>query len=229
MSQNKGTSGGLPEQVEVQEVEQLLQQITAISGCRVVCNEWGAVEEIHILSDTSRHPKQVVRDVESALAARWNLEVDHKKISVAQVDKGEQEGPSSSPAEHVSVVSVNVMSRLPESTMEAEVTLRWSDDKEIMGSHEGTAPTVQSGRIPAKAAVAAVRHKLKPGCGLTLEDLQRVRMSGGDVVVCQMGFSSPRGEMEILVGCAPADSEDPTYAAVQAVLHAVNSNRERFS
>jgi len=229
MSQTEETPGSLPEQVEVEEVQRLLEQITAVRGCRVVCNEWGAVEEIHILSDTSRHPKQIVRDVESALAARWDLSVDHKKISVAQVDDREKHPSSRSYPEQISLVSVNVGTHLVESTMEAQVTIQWFDGEQVEGNHVGSTPARHTGRIAAKAAVAAVRGKLGSRCSLTLEDLYTANMAGGDVTLCQLGFSSSRGEPDILAGCAVIDSDDRTYAAIKAVINAVNSNRDLFN
>ncbi len=44
--------------------------------------------EVHVLAGSSRSPKQVVRDVESAVMARLGVAIDHKKISVAQVEDG---------------------------------------------------------------------------------------------------------------------------------------------
>ena len=40
--------------------------------------------EVHILASSALSPKQVVRNIESALLAHLGLKVDHRKISVAQ-------------------------------------------------------------------------------------------------------------------------------------------------
>jgi hypothetical protein len=42
------------------------------------------VDEVHLLTTTEVKPKQTVRNVESALLARLDLHVDHRKVSVAQ-------------------------------------------------------------------------------------------------------------------------------------------------
>ena len=44
----------------------------------------GKISEIHVLTTGEIQPKQVVRNVESALMAQLDLKVDHRKISVAQ-------------------------------------------------------------------------------------------------------------------------------------------------
>ncbi len=51
---------------------------------RIVARPGGEIEEIHLLTTTEVAPKQTVRNVESALKAQFHLEVDHRKISVAQ-------------------------------------------------------------------------------------------------------------------------------------------------
>ena len=47
--------------------------------------ENGTVREVHILSDQSRSPKQIVRDVQSAMLAKFQVELDHRIVSVAQI------------------------------------------------------------------------------------------------------------------------------------------------
>ncbi len=49
------------------------------------------MDEIHVLTTREVGPKQTVRNVESALLAQYDLEVDHRKISVAQTDRGAEE------------------------------------------------------------------------------------------------------------------------------------------
>ena len=39
-----------------------------------------------MLAGSGRHPKQIARDVESCLAAKFGLAVDHRRISVAQME-----------------------------------------------------------------------------------------------------------------------------------------------
>lgn len=69
----------------VAEIERLLAALAGVVGARVVANHSGRILEIHILSDPELHPKQVVRNVESALRAGLSIEVDRRVISVAQV------------------------------------------------------------------------------------------------------------------------------------------------
>ena len=50
----------------------------------MVTTPLGEVSEVHILAQAGLQPKQLVRNIESALLAQLGLKVDHRKISIAQ-------------------------------------------------------------------------------------------------------------------------------------------------
>ena len=74
---------------KIEEYQQLLNKIPGILSSRIITDDSQDITEVHILSSISRGPKQIVRDVQSALLAKYNLAVDHKIISVAQVEDKE--------------------------------------------------------------------------------------------------------------------------------------------
>ena len=47
--------------------------------------------EIHVLADHTRSPKQVVRDIESAVLVKLGKALDHKRISVAQLGDADKQ------------------------------------------------------------------------------------------------------------------------------------------
>jgi hypothetical protein len=67
------------------DAEALLASLAGVLSAHVVTAPDGRIVEIHILSAAELHPKQVVRNVESALSAGFGIEVDRRIISVAQV------------------------------------------------------------------------------------------------------------------------------------------------
>jgi hypothetical protein len=67
------------------EIEGLLTALNGVLAARVAVSALGSVEEVHVLSDPSMHPKQMVRNIESALSAGLGIIVDRRAISVAQV------------------------------------------------------------------------------------------------------------------------------------------------
>jgi hypothetical protein len=74
----------MPDPWGVRRAENLLTTLEGVLSARVVTTPLGEVSEIHILASSGLSPKQVVRNVESALLAHLGLKVDHRKISVAQ-------------------------------------------------------------------------------------------------------------------------------------------------
>src|SRR5262252_7604479 len=60
-----------------------------------VQSEGDTIREIHILSRSNRPPKQIVRDVQTVLQARFNRSIDYRVVSVAYLtDTSGSVGPS---------------------------------------------------------------------------------------------------------------------------------------
>ena len=70
---------------ESDEAERLLGALAGILSAHVVTDATGRLVEIHVLATPDLHPKQVVRNVESALSAGLGLPVDRRIVSVAQI------------------------------------------------------------------------------------------------------------------------------------------------
>lgn len=68
------------------KAEDLIRSLTGVLSARVVTNHADQVEEVHVLTTEAVSPKQTVRNVESALQAHFEIDVDHRKISVARTD-----------------------------------------------------------------------------------------------------------------------------------------------
>src|SRR5215470_12524731 len=75
---------GLPDPWGVRRAENLLTSLEGVLSARVVTTPLGEVSEIHVLAQSGLAPKQIVRNIESALLAQLGLRVDHRKISIAQ-------------------------------------------------------------------------------------------------------------------------------------------------
>ena len=87
----------------IQEAEKLLLSLKGVVSARVIAPPGGEVEEIHLLTTEEVKPKQAVRNVESALLAHLDLDVDHRVISVAQT-KDRQVAEASAPKPTVHIV-----------------------------------------------------------------------------------------------------------------------------
>ena len=77
----------------------------AIRGLRdvesaTIQSEGDAIREIHVLTRSNRPPKQIVRDVQTVLQARFNRSIDYRVVSVAyltQVASPESVSPKAAP------------------------------------------------------------------------------------------------------------------------------------
>lgn len=207
------------EKVAVEAVEAWICKLPSVLRCRVVTNDWGGIEEIHVLASTGRSPKQVVRDVETTLLANWNLRVDHKRISVAQI-------PSQGPSGRAARLVIREY-RLEYDTLKgeglAEVTLGKSGDDttEYRGSWRGRSVAGQSAQLMAQAAVDALSRVPEIPEALALIDLASVAVAGRQVMVAALSHLTARRREELLVGAA-VDRGDSQGTAVRAVLAAVN-------
>lgn len=67
----------------IRRAEELIATLTGVLSVRIVPNETGAIDEIHVLTTDAVLPKQTVRNIESALMAQLGLRVNHRKISIA--------------------------------------------------------------------------------------------------------------------------------------------------
>src|SRR4051794_41897518 len=74
----------IPDPWGVRRAENLLTSLEGVLSARVVTTPLGEVSEIHVLAQSGLAPKQIVRNIESALLAQLGLKVDHRKISIAQ-------------------------------------------------------------------------------------------------------------------------------------------------
>ena len=63
----------------------LLRRLPGVYAAGPRFDENGTLSEIHVLASLARSPKQVVRDVQSAIFAAYGIEVDHRIVSVAQL------------------------------------------------------------------------------------------------------------------------------------------------
>jgi hypothetical protein len=81
----------------IQRAEELILTLPGVVSAKIIESESGSVEQIHVLTTAELTPKQVVRNIESALMAHLAMRVDHRKISVATTSETR---PRPTPAHH---------------------------------------------------------------------------------------------------------------------------------
>jgi len=61
----------------------LILTLPGVISARIIAGDSGAIDQIHVLTTSELTPKQMVRNIESALIAHLAMRIDHRKISVA--------------------------------------------------------------------------------------------------------------------------------------------------
>jgi hypothetical protein len=206
--------------MEIKDFERYIKQIRDVESCRIILDESGDISELHIISNLRRSAKQISRDIQSVLSSKFGMDIDHKKISIAQINIGEIE------AEYC---------RLKLDTIGYSSTLKKADIRVVLekegeyfeGLASGANTETNILRLSAKAALQAAEKY----CGMEdifiLEDIRISGIAGQEVVICAVSVVVNSGE-KLLSGTAIMEGERKR-AAVKATLDAINRSVSRFN
>ncbi|MGQ9791420.1 MAG: hypothetical protein ACUVR7_12265 [Armatimonadota bacterium] len=207
---HKGTRAPVP----AEQVEHVIRQLRDVLSARVVVDKTGAIQEIHVLVSSNRSPKQVVRDIESALLASHGIVVDHRKISVAQM----QGALLRSVKNRLRVADVEITVN----GTKAEATVHLQRGSETFtGQAAGQGSQSNQLRLIANATVRAVEQACRMTDQIAVEDINpSVMVAGRQIVIAVVNMLSQYGE-DVLTGSALVRN-DVNRAVVNAVLDALN-------
>jgi hypothetical protein len=221
-----GFAGGdAPDPWGVRRAENLLTSLEGVLSARVVTTPLGEVSEIHILAQSGTAPKQVVRNVESALLAQLGLRVDHRKISIAQtadvrpIETLDQDAVSVR-ARHRAVLFENMTVSPSSRPHHINLTVTLSHNGKSESADADSSDTPRSRVEAAARATIQVLDRLIEGAAVALDGAKIVE--GFD---CQFVFAAVQGlggrDSLLLTGTAQI-RESAERAAVFAVLDATN-------
>ena len=219
------------------ELEDALRQIPGVRAASVVTGPDAQPTEIHVLADRLKPAKQVVRDIQSLAMARYDLDIDHRIVSVVQIDDGD--GPAlrlavppvaaqdtidvtdsapaaveTSPRPLVDAVVV----RTSHSEAEVTVTLAFGGDV-FIGSASGSSAIASRPRIVARATLDALGELL--GTPADIEHATVIPVGSRSVAVSVLQVQVPRTGEQVLSGSAVVRG-DESDAVARSVLDALN-------
>ena len=179
--------------ISARSLQQALEQIRDITSARVIMDDREQIAEIHLLGPASRKPKQIVRDTETLLHARFGIAVDYRKISIAQLETGDQT-PDPCRLRLVSVTSRTATDSYLEVTLWAG-TNHYVGTAQVPDAESPEAEFTSVARATADAVQAAVHGLVQ----LDIEHAMTVRMEGRRVALVGLRASSA-GHTEFLTG-----------------------------
>jgi hypothetical protein len=193
------------------ELQEKINRIDGVEAARVVA-ENGHIEEVHILASQAKHPKQVVRDVQSLGQALFGLDIDRRVVSVVQLADSVLAGGSRPKL-------VDVGENIEGSRTEVTVTLKWKD-RLLIGQSTGAAALATRWRLIAEATLEAVRQALHPGVGLALSSTDLPTLGSHRLAISQIVVVTDARE-RMFIGSAYVEEEE-SRAVVRSVLDALN-------
>ncbi|RJQ55074.1 MAG: hypothetical protein C4521_03150 [Actinobacteria bacterium] len=200
------------QELDYTDVENTLCQIREVKAARFVLSRERQVEELHVLASTGKNPRQLVRDIESALMASYGLAIDHKKISIAQLGREDISQESLRPR----IISVRSGSS---GTREQVAVVLEMDGRELMGEAEGPASQTGRLRLLAQATLNAV-VQFGENFSFALEDVHIVPMGHERVAVSCVVLVTPMGEHSFSGSAVVRQNEKDSV--VRATLDALN-------
>lgn len=194
-------------------MEDNLRKIESVVSSKIVVGENDNIDEIHVVSNGHRGPKQIARDVQSVLLATYDVDIDHKKISIAQI-------PDDMIQRNACRVKLKGVSQ---ETFGTKATVRVNiakQEEEYVHSRSGVSTTRNIDRMLVESTLSAIQD----ACGyedvFIYEDVRQVPISGATVVVvCVTGIFN---ETEQRLSGSCVVKNDFHAAIVKATLDAVN-------
>ncbi len=207
-------------EAELRELEDELCRLGGVLAVRVVGDRNGRPIEVHVLADQSKPAKQTVRDVRAVAQTMFGLELDHRIVSVAQLD---------SAPEHVADIATTPLAaraRVGRVSFEAQgvradVRVVLVDgDLEYAGYAEGSVAAVARPQLVALATLDAVRQSDSAAEAIHVLSADITRVGPTRVAVVSVVYVEP--PIELFVSGSAVVRQDRDDAVARAVLDATN-------
>jgi hypothetical protein len=212
------------------ELEDALRRIQGVKAASVVTGPDAVPTEVHVLAAPGKPAKQVVRDVQSLALARYDIDIDHRIVSVVQMGDdevrvpdtvaglapGDQSADESEPVVRPAIAAIMV--RSGKGQTEASVTLA-AGDRLFEGRSQGPAGHSHRARLVAIATLDAVAELLGQAC--EVESSTVVPTGSREVALTVLTMALPRIGEQVLTGSAVVRGDDAD-AVARSVLAALN-------
>lgn len=200
----------------------LLSKIPGVFSANVSEDELGDIAEIHILASTRRNAKQISRDVQSAITAAFHREVDHRTISIAQIDSTAYAGVDDCrmrQAARLRYAGMNVSMRDGRRVYEVRLT---RENTDYTGEASCPNSPHQKRRAVAEATIRALESALSLDGELSLVAVHNSDIAGIPIIVCAIECPETR-DGRLLIGAAHCmRDDDEAECVVRATLDALN-------
>ena len=210
------------------EFEDELKRLPGIIAASVVTGPDAIPNEIHVLAEPGKPPKQVVRDVQSFAMLKLGLDIDHRIVSVVQIGADEFSPSVPSTVDDVpadlelviprpAIGSIMIRTSGPEA--EALVSIASTGGHVFEGRVVGPGSATHRCALVAQATLKALEELL--GSTADVESSQIVMAGHREAALTVLTVTVPRLGEQLLTGSALVRG-DESEAVARSVLDALN-------
>ncbi len=191
--------------------QEMINKINGVISTKII-QEDNDIQELHILANTLRAPKQIVRDIESILLTSFDYRIDRKVISIAQIETEDND-----PIKRIKFggISLDVQGNM----LECKVKLLY-EEQEFFVTQVGIKTAANRKKIVAKATIDAVEKILGQTFIFDVQDV--ISTTNRDINFISVLVNMVINEYEeTMVGSAIVKN-DVNEAIAKATLAAIN-------
>jgi hypothetical protein len=211
----------------LRELEDELCRLSGVHAVRVVGDRNGRPVEVHVLADPSKPAKQTVRDVRAVAQTVFGIELDHRIVSVAQLNTNDENTPVG-----IMLPRAEVRARVGSIHVDA-VGLRAQvrvvlveHNRELTGYAEGSVASAARPQLVAAAALDAVRQGEPAAEAIHITNAEISRIGSNRVAVVTVVYVDP--PTELVVSGSAVVRRDRDDAVARALLDATNRRLARI-
>jgi hypothetical protein len=204
---------------ELRELEDELCRLAGVLAVRVVGDRTGRPVEVHVLADQGKPAKQTVRDVRAVAQTMFGIELDHRIVSVAQLDAGAEVSMEAGVAPPARARVGRVHFEAEGVRAQVRVVLV-EGDLEYSGYSEGSVAAVARPQLVASATLDALRQGDAAAEAVHVVSADITRVGPTRVAVVTVVYVEP--PVELFVSGSAVVRQDRDEAVARAVLDATN-------
>lgn len=204
--------------MDINAFKEVVNKIDGVLSTKFVTTD-DTIEELHVLSNTLRSPKQIARDIESSLLAAFDFRIDRRVISIAQIHTDDKEEIRRI---RFSGVTINTDGNAAECTVKLIY-----DDQEYSIPQTGIKTSSKKERLVARSTILAVEKILGQSDIFDIQDVVVENRAGIYFVVVLVNAIIKDME-ETMIGSAVVKA-DINEAIAKATLDAVNRRVQKIN
>lgn len=206
--------------LDLTAIERLVAQVRGVLAVRVVADEQDQISELHVVGTPDRSPKAMVRDIESLLFVRGGLRLNHRKISLVQLDE------TLIQPDRARVQLLTIESGADADGQKVSVVLGLGDQRFTGTGSRRPNDDGQPLQLAGYATLHAVHQIVRQRDRFRLEQVARQPFGVIDVCLAHLTLETDEG-VETFVGVSIV-RDDELGAAARSILDAINRRVARL-